>query len=293
MKLATTALASLTTFIAFGALASLTATGCAAKTNETSDEGNLGTSEAQLVADDQEADDTDSNLETGVDEPLSGATEADPGTPADGATDAELLEKVKANAGKFFKPAGCITTTIDGNTATHVFKGCTGPYGLASFNGTVVSTYVRADGKLTITHEAQGFAINGATISGSRTVVYTRSGTTITKTRTGNWSGTTAKGKPISHQANFVTTYDASTKCITRDGSAQTSVGGREHERSITDYKRCGVGSLGCPESGEIVLSKTKSGDTMSLTIDFLGGTAFSVTGPNGKSITLQLVCQP
>lgn len=290
MKLATTAFASLTTLIAFGALTNLTA--CAAKTSETSDDGNLGTSEAQLVADDQEADDTDSNLESGVDEPLSGATIADPGTPADGATDTELLEKVKANAGKFFQPAGCITTTIDGNTATHVFEGCTGPYGLASFNGTVVSTYVREGGKLTVTHDARNFAINGATISGSRTVVYTRSGTTITKTRTGNWSGTTAKGKAISHQANFVTTYDASTKCITRDGSAQTSIGGREHERSITAYERCGVGSLGCPESGEIVLSKTTSGETMSLTIDFLGGTAYSVTGPNGKSITLHLVCQ-
>ena len=70
-----------------------------------------------------------------VEEPLSGADPSDPGTPADGADDDELLGKIKTNPGKWFKPAGCITTTLAANVATHLFNGCSGPYGLANFNG--------------------------------------------------------------------------------------------------------------------------------------------------------------
>ncbi len=144
-----------------------------------------------------------------------------------------------------------------------------------------------------ITHEANGFTANGATITGSRVVVYTRAGTVITKARTGNWSGTTAKSKPITHQANFVTTYDVATKCITRDGSAQTTIGGRSYERSIDGFKRCGIGRGGCPVSGTITLSRTKSDDTLSLSIEFLGGQSYNVTRPNGREVTRTLVCNP
>jgi hypothetical protein len=255
------------------------------------DTGSLGTNEAQLVEDDSEASSTDDDIESGVDEPLSGATAADPGTPADGATDEEFLEKARTNPGLFFKPAGCIVSTRVGNVITHVFTNCTGPYGLVSFNGTVTSTYVREPSKLTITHVAEGFKINGATVSGSRTIVYSLSGTVISKTRTGDWSGTTAKGNPISHEASFVTTYDVATRCITRDGSAETTIGGRSYSRSIDGFKRCGIGRLGCPESGVITLSRTKDGTTLTLKIEFLGGTQYKVTRPSGREVIRTLLC--
>ncbi|MBX3220359.1 MAG: hypothetical protein KF795_07545 [Labilithrix sp.] len=285
MKLANLALVSVT-------LLGILAVGCK-RDDDADDDSALGSSEAQLVEDDSEATEVDDDLEAGLDEPLSGASEADPGAPADGASDDEVLEKVRTNPGRFFKPAGCITSTREGNTITHVFAGCTGPYGMARFDGTVVSTYTREPGKLTVTHQADGFSANGATISGSRVVVYTRDGSLITKSRTGSWTGTTAKGKPISHEASFVTTYDASAKCITRDGSAQTSLGGRSFERTIDGYKRCGIGRGGCPESGTIVLSRTKDGESLSITIAFPGGAKFRVTRPNGKEVTRLLLCRP
>jgi hypothetical protein len=280
MKLSNVALVS--TMAVLG----LVAVGCAAKTDSSSD----GT----LVADDSEAQDEDDTMESGVEEPLSGADPADPGTPADGADDAELLGKVKTNPGKWFKPAGCITTTIAGNVATHVFNGCSGPYGLANFTGTVTSTYVRGNGSLTITHEATGFKANGAAVTGKRVVVYTRNGTVITKHRTGDWSGTTKSGKTFDHTADFTATWDSSTKCITRDGSAQTTVVNREFSHSISGFKRCGIGNLGCPESGTIVLERTKaSGVSASVTIEFLGGRDYTVTGPRGGKVTRALICNP
>ena len=287
MKLANVALVS--TMAVLG----LVAVGCAARTDGANNDGTLGTDEAQLVADDSEAQDQDDSMESGVEEPLSGADPTDPGTPADGASDAELLGRIKTNPGKWFKPAGCITTTLAGNVATHVFKDCTGPYGLVSFNGTVTSTYVRGGGSLTITHEATGFKANGASISGKRVVVYTRSGLVITKHRTGEWTGTTKNGKTFSHTADFTATWDGATKCVTRDGSAQTIVASREFSHSITGFKRCGIGSLGCPESGTIVLERTKAGTSASVTIEFLGGREFTVTGPKGGKVTRLLVCNP
>jgi len=275
-------------------LLGLAAVACTTSTESASpgDTESLATSESQLVEDDTEATDTDDDLEAGLDEPLSGASAADPGNPADGASDDEVLEKARTNPGVFFKPAGCIVSTRAANVVTHLFSGCRGPYDMAEFDGTVTSTYTREPGKLTVTHATDGFKINGATVSGSRVIVYTRSGTTISKARTGDWSGTTAKGNAISHKASFVTTYDASTRCLTRDGSAETTLGGRTYSRTIDDYKRCGIGRLGCPESGTIALSRTKDGTTLTLTIAFLGGTKYTVTRPSGREVTRNLICR-
>lgn len=272
----------------------LTSIGCVAKTDDPASlkDGSLGTSADELVSDNDEATEADSDLESGVDDPLSGSTPADPGTPASGASDADVMAKVKTNPGLFFRPAGCVTTTVAGNVATHAFADCTGPYGLAHFTGTVVSTFARAAGSLTITHEAQGFQINGATISGKRVVVYSVSGAVITKHRTGDWSGTTAKGKSIAHKADFTSTYDGAAKCVTRDGSATTSVGARELSLTVTGYKRCGIGNLGCPESGEIVLERTKAGATTKVIVDFIGNGQVRLTGPNGGQLTRRMICK-
>lgn len=289
MKLANLALVSTVTVLG------LVAVGCVAKTDDgNANDGPLGTDEAQLVEDNAEAQDQDDDLESGLEEPLSGAEPTDPGAPPEAADDATLEANVKANVGKWFKPAGCIATTFAGNIATHVFKGCSGPYGFANFDGTVTTTYVRGNGSLTITFEATGFKANGAAVSGKRVVVYTKNGTVVTKHRTGEWTGTTKKGKAFAHTADFTVTWDRTAKCITRDGSAQTTIAAREFSHSITGYKRCGIGALGCPESGTIVLERTKaSGASASITIQFLGGREYTVTGPRGNKVTRQLACVP
>lgn len=266
--------------------------GCSS-TSEGSGEGNpLGTSESLLVADNEEASDADETAEEGIEAPLSGADPSDPGAPADGTDDADLANKLKTNPGKWFKPAGCIVSSINANVATHVFTNCTGPYGFVDFTGTVTTTFVRGGGSLTITYEANGFKANGASISGKRVVVFTRNGSVITKRRTGTWTGTTKKGKELSHTADFTVTYDMATKCITRDGTAQTTVAARELTRTVTGFKRCGIGSGGCPESGKLELTRTKGENTASVSIEFLGGRDYTVTGPKGRSTTLQLVCR-
>lgn len=272
-------------------LGSLVVSGCRLRAQD--DDEATAAAQAQLVADHQEISTADDDLEGGLDEPLSGADPTDPeNAPADATSDADFMAKVKSNPGLFFRPAGCITTTLSGHKATHVFDGCTGPYGMTEFRGTVTSTYERANGTLTITHEATGFKINGATISGKRVVTYTRTGSVFTKTRNGDWTGTTKQGIEISHEAAFTSTYDVSSKCVTRNGSAATTIGERELDLTVADYKRCGIGSLGCPESGKVTLSRTKNGETAQVSLEFLGGREYTVTGPRGRSTTFALVCR-
>lgn len=282
MKLTNVALVSM---MALG----LVAVGCASE----SDSDNLGSSESLLVTDNLEIDDQDDALESSLEEPLSGAEPTDPGSPADGADQVAVLGKVKTNPGRWFQPAGCLTTTLAGNVATHVFNGCTGPYGQVSFNGTVTSTYTFASSTLTVRHEANGFKANGAEISGQRVVTYTKSATTITRKRVGTWTGATKNGKAFSHDVDFIETWDPATKCLTRSGSAQTSIAAREFSHSVTGYKRCGIGALGCPLSGKIVLERTKGVNAASVTVEFLGGTVYTATGPRGGKVTRNLVCTP
>jgi hypothetical protein len=256
------------------------------------DEGtSLGVEESALFDDESDAEELDSQIEAGIEEPLSGAEPADPGSAlTPDVPQATAMASLRTNPGKFFQPAGCIVTTVAGNVATHVFTSCTGPYGLTSFNGTVTSTWTFGAG-LSVKHEATGFKINGATITGSVTLSYTKSGTVYSKTRNGSWMGKTSAGKDITRTANYQGSYDATTKCITRSGTATTTVGARSLEASVTNYKRCGIGALGCPMSGTVTLTRKPSG--LSLTLTFPGGAKVVITGPLGRMVTRPLVCRP
>jgi len=284
--------------VALLSLAAFT-TGCKNDDDSSSDDGaNLGTDEAQLVADDSESADTDDNMENGVDAPLSGADPSDPGNPADGASDEELLEKVRANAGKHFL-GHCIESTRDGNKIHHVFKACRAAWSLKTFEGTVHSTYVRNGNTLTVTHDFDGFLANGATVTGERVITYTwtkASGSddvVIEKHRTGNFTGKTKKDKDIKHTADFTASYDSASKCITREGSAETTLGDRNFSRTLTDYKRCGIGAHGCPEAGKLVLERTNAvkNKDASVSIEFEADGKMLVTKKDGTQVERTLQC--
>ena len=274
------------------ALLGVAMVGCGSSQDGSGSEA-VDSSSSQLVSDATETESADDDAESGVEEPLSGAATTDPGTPALAADAASVIAKVKANIGKWFLPAGCLATTWADNVATHNFSDCTGPYGMTHFTGTVTTTYaVDGSGTLTITHAADGFKMNGASISGSRTVTYTASAGIITKHRTGSWSGTTKKGNAFTHEADFTATWDPSTMCVTRDGTADSTLATRDVSWTIAGYKRCGLGDLGCPESGSILLERTKGEKSTGVTVDFLGGPDYTITGPAGNTFNEQLICK-
>ena len=269
--------------LGFLTAASLFAFGCAGH-----NAASLSTDGEALVTDNQETTETEEDTETGLEEPLSGATlgaEVDTGAAT---TPDTVAENGRKNPGVFFQPAGCIVSTRAGAVVTHVFTNCSGPYGMVSFNGTVTSTWSKIDSGVQVVHSTKGFKINKATVDHDVTIKYTKVGGVYTKTRSGKSSGTTGKGRAIEHSADYVTVYDAVAKCIKRDGSSSTTIGGAAFSRSIKGYERCGIGRLGCPKSGTFTLTRPK----VNLVIQFLGGTKFEIVF-NGTTYDRNLICNP
>ncbi len=273
--------------------------GCASKNSSSSSDGSIGSEGDALSADNSTSQDAEDGAEDGVENGLSGATPSDPGTPADGATLDEVDAKIKTNPGVYFQPAGCIVSTrVSPGVWNHVFTNCTGPHGHVTFNGTIKSTWTLSAGQLEVKHEATDFKAAGprvtVTFSGSRDVTYTRSGSVITKHRVGSWTGTITKNaggasEPWSHNADFTSTWDSSSKCYTRDGSADNTIGAREFGRKVTGFKVCGD-IFACPESGTFELDR-KNG-TVKITLVFDGGDKATLTGPKGNSVDITLACE-
>lgn len=248
------------------------------------DTDGLDSESAALLSDSAEVDETEESLELGVEDTLSGAS---PASEVDVVADGDALaDKARTNAGLYFKPAGCIVSTRALNVVTHVFTNCTGPHGLVSYNGTVTSTWTKIANGAQVVHATTGFKINGATVDHGVTIQYTKASGIYTKTRKGSSTGTTAKGHAIKHSANYVTKFDANTRCITRDGSSNTSVGLREWSRSIAGFERCGVGLNGCPNSGTITIDTPRR----DVTLSFPGGAEVDIT-VDGKKFRRALFC--
>jgi hypothetical protein len=269
-----------TSLFIFGTLALGVFVGCGGQTGADTD--GLDSESAALVAGNAEVDETEESVEVGVEEAISGAA------PEEAATAEDAAEKARLNPGIFFKPAGCIVSTRAANVVTHVFTDCTGPYGMRSFNGTITSTWTKIATGVQVVHSTKGFKINGATVDHTVTIQYTKLDGVLTRTRKGLLSGTTAKGSAISHTADYVTTFDIGTKCVTRNGSSTSSIGTREWSRSIAGYKRCGVGTgLGlCPASGTIKLDGPKH----DVGLSFPGGAFVDIT-VDGKKFRRALYC--
>ena len=273
----------------------------ACKVADTSEGDLLGTSEDLLISD-SEGDDEEEQSEEGSDDSTTGAStesEADQGPDPSTDLDTQML-KIRENPGKLFTPAGCITTTIEktatSRIATHVFNGCVGPGGKRKYTGTVVATWTSPGAnQLQVVRQASGFKIERLadgvvlTVDRTATVNFAKNGSLYTKTRNVTMSGTNSNGKNVSRVANWNLTYDPSTRCLTRDGSATATHEGRELTRTVSGYKRCGIGVLGCPQSGTLTVSRKKGvGDAekdITITVEFTGGRSYTVTGSGGKKV--------
>ena len=294
---------TLLTALALAPLA-IAAPGCAAASTESGE--SLGTSQDLLVSD-SESDDDDGQSEDAADDALSGAVaEADLEEGPNPATDTPdaIAERIRTNPGRFFQPAGCITTTVDNSSgtrvATHVLDGCTGPQGRHEFTGTIVATWSKpGDGKLQVVRESKGLQIKRLsdgvvrTVDRTVTVTFEKTGQVYSKNRVVRMSGTSSTGKSFAREANWDVSFDASTKCVTRSGTAKTTFESRELTRTLDSVKRCGVGPLGCPDSGTITIQRKKGqGDAatdISLTIEFNGGRDITVSGSAGLRKKLRM----
>jgi hypothetical protein len=192
-------------------------------------------------------------------------------------------------------PAGCLTRAKDAtnpNVVDLTFDDCTGPFGLVHINGEVIVTFSQgSNGSLTAQHTGMNLSVNGHPVTFSGTADITVSGSTRNVIWNGAWTRIDAAGDTVSHTSNLTIVIDTAAKCRTSNGSAQTNVGSREIDSTITSYEICenADGTEGCPKSGTITHDHKATGRTVTVTFD--GSNEATFTGPNGGTVKVPMVC--
>jgi hypothetical protein len=214
---------------------------------------------------------------------FSGVSSQDPATAA-----------VQLSASTQLYPASCVSRAKDPTNASVVdvtFTDCTGPFGLVHLNGEMIVTLsAGSGGALDAQIAGMNLTANGHPINFDASAQITVSGSTRNVDWQGNWTATDDKGDTISHTSNLTIVVDTSKGCLTSNGTAQTDVAKREVDTTITNYEVCrdAQGNLGCP-TGEVKHVGKTSGK--SVTVDFNGTSEAEVTGPEGHTFQVPLVC--
>jgi hypothetical protein len=185
----------------------------------------------------------------------------------------------------FFRPAGCLVTTVSGSTAVYALDDCTGPYGLAHVTGTVTVEYSRQGDGLGYVASTQGLDVNSATVDFENHGVYTRTGTT--HELRGSVSGTAIgpRGHVLTREGERTFTWDSESECMALEGDWVTAVDGRSWTTEVRALEKC---VHRCPADGGTVVWTS---DRDSLRFEFDGTAAASWSTDSGKTGTVDLTC--
>lgn len=254
--------------------------------SEGSDEA-LGTATTALLADNKEVDQIEATLETALEATLGGLS-ADGKLATVGLKDtpAVIATAQRIAAAHAFTPAGCFTSSANGNLLTHTFNNCISLVGLLAISGTVQSSWSLTDTSSTVHHEARGFKINGTTVDHDVFVTYTTSSRGFTLVRKAIFRGTTESLRSLEHTADYTTTWDSTTKCTLRNGTSHSVLDGTGFRREILNYERCSDRPFACPKSGTWTLKSP----TAQVDIRFPGGPIMNLS-LNGLTQQKPLLC--
>jgi outer membrane murein-binding lipoprotein Lpp len=194
------------------------------------------------------------------------------------------------------RSAGCATRTKDPQNPLIVrvhLNDCTGPFGLHHHSGDLTVTFRKGEGEMLHADVvSSNMTVDGRPVTYTKTKDILISGTTRTVHSTGEWTRENARGETVTHEMSAVTVVDVTTHCRTTNGTGVTTVGAREIDTTITDYKTChgADGAEGCP-SGTLSHVARLSGKTEEVTFD--GSATATITGPRGRTEEVSLVCTP
>jgi hypothetical protein len=194
-------------------------------------------------------------------------------------------------ATSFFQPAGCVTSTLDkaNKTVTHVFNGCSGPFGLLHLTGTVtVEHNAPSASELDLTISASGFQINKATVDHwQATAKIVASGTTRTMTWDAQLSGKGARGEVFSRKNHKTIGWTLGAGCISVDGYSDGQWASVNLHTDVKAFQWC---RGACPNaSSEVTIKNVDSGKTIDLTFD--GDATATFTSADGSKKEIQLAC--
>ncbi len=191
-------------------------------------------------------------------------------------------------------PAGCVTRERDATNprVVHIhLDACTGPFGLREHTGDITVVFSKnADNSLHAQATSSNMTVNGKPVSWSASSDITVDGSQRNIEYQGAWTRENARGETVSHSSSLTIVVDVASQCRTSNGTATTMIGDREIDSVLTDYTICREpdGTDGCP-TGTVTHTGARSGK--SETIQFDGTNQAQVTGPNGRTVSVPLVC--
>ncbi len=188
-------------------------------------------------------------------------------------------------ASRFWQPSGCLTTSVDGRTATYTLDDCSGPYGLLHVTGVVVVTYTIQGEGIGYESRSEGLDINGATVDINGQGVYNRVGTHHEIVGSINGSGVGPRGNEFTRQGNRTISWDSETRCFALDGVWMTDVEGSRWTTTVEDYEKC---ADACPDAGADIRWESARG---TLSVSFDGSDVAAWESSAGRSGTVDLYC--
>jgi hypothetical protein len=205
-----------------------------------------------------------------------------------GAVDAAALAaRAETRALTRYQPAGCASTTRQGNVLTHVLNRCSGRRGLAQMTGTVIVTFADVAAGVQVAVVSDNLKVNRAMMNVNATGLVSFDGprTTLAVTSTGDGVG--PRGNRFVRTGQFTAVADATTECLDLNGSWQLTVGGASRSTAIKSLKVC---KDSCPVTGTIDHRGFRGRE---VTVTFDGSTEASWSSSAGRSGTVEMQCAP
>ncbi len=187
----------------------------------------------------------------------------------------------------------CRTRAKDPNDPSKVIitlNECKTRFGRHSASGTIIVQFSQgADANtLQAVFTSQGLTIDGKPATHSATADIMIDGMTRHIEWNGGFDTVSDSGEAISHTSALTIHVDKATKCRTRNGTGQTTVGDRQMSTTFTDFQVCrnDMGIRMCPTGS---VSHTRGDKSISVAFD--GSNVAVVTTPKGNTFEKSLLC--
>lgn len=186
-----------------------------------------------------------------------------------------------------YRPAGCVTTLVQGTAITYTLVDCTGPFKMNRINGKVEVVYsVGADG-LHAQTTASDLHIGGVTIDVFSEGFFSVEGAWRKLRVSTRGVGTGPRGHTIERDGAYTVKWNKVEGCVGFEGAFETRAGERRFQTTATALSRC-AGE--CPAAGGKIVHEAIH-KNQRIQFDFDGTDSVHWTSSGGDEGTIGLFC--
>lgn len=187
-------------------------------------------------------------------------------------------------------PSSCVSKNAEG-AAMHVeLDDCTGPFGKVHLFGGLDATFTSASCDKLHAEVADSGDLTGndRPVDYSASADITVDGDKRNVDWAGHWSVTTERGIDVEHTSDLTIVADATTNCLTVDGTGHGTASKWEFSTQISGLAVC---PDTCPSAGKLGIQVDGPRGDRSLSVEFDGSAKAKVTGTDGDVFEVDMVC--